>query len=92
MLVYSILVSIILVSIIILLLPLYILIAVVIFLHDFNNPIYKSTRVGKNAACFTLYKFRSMNVDSPKVESKGRQQAELYTKKEIDGLLHVVCH
>lgn len=38
--------------------------AVLIFLEDRKNPIFCQKRVGKNGREFTLFKFRSMTVDS----------------------------
>jgi lipopolysaccharide/colanic/teichoic acid biosynthesis glycosyltransferase len=45
---------------ILILLPLFLLTALVIYLEDFSNPIYISRRVGRNGVLFKLIKFRSM--------------------------------
>ena len=50
-------------------LPLYIIIFILIFLGDFNNPIFKQNRVGRNKNTFLLYKFRSMPVNTGDVAS-----------------------
>ena len=39
-------------------------IALLIFLEDGNNPLFRQKRVGKDGKTFTLLKFRSMRVDS----------------------------
>lgn len=44
----------------VLLSPIYLITAVVIYLGDFHNPFYKHLRVGKNRKQFDFYKFRSM--------------------------------
>lgn len=43
-----------------------VVIAILIWLDDRYSPIYKANRVGKGNRDFTLYKFRSMKVDSDK--------------------------
>lgn len=43
-----------------------IIIAILIWLDDRKNPIYKAKRVGKGNKDFTLYKFRSMKASSDK--------------------------
>lgn len=42
---------------------------VIIFFQDFHNPIYSHYRVGKDGKQFKFYKFRSMPVETPNVES-----------------------
>ena len=42
-------------------LPIYLIIALIIFLQDLGTPIFKQMRVGKNGKEFLFYKFRSMN-------------------------------
>ena len=37
-----------------------ILLSIIIFLQDFKNPYYVSTRIGKNSKKFKMFKFRSM--------------------------------
>ena len=46
------------------LLPFFLLIALIIFLYDFSNPIYSPNRVGKNDIEFIFIKFRSMTPDA----------------------------
>ena len=41
-------------------------IALLIYLEDKGNPIFSQQRIGKGGRPFTLYKFRSMRVDSEK--------------------------
>ena len=40
--------------------PLFLIVASIIFLQDYHNPLYKSKRVWKNGHIFDMYKFRSM--------------------------------
>ncbi len=47
-------------------LPIIILICLIVFFSDFNNPFYLSERVGKNFKIFKMIKFRSMIVDADK--------------------------
>lgn len=44
--------------------PLIIVIALAIWLSDFHSPIFSQTRVGRRGRIFTIYKFRSMRIDS----------------------------
>ena len=56
-------------SVIIIFLPLFLVTALIIYLHDLHNPIFYHKRVGKNASIFYCYKFRSLPVNTPNVES-----------------------
>lgn len=49
--------------------PLYLILFILIYLGDFHNPIFKQKRVGRNQKIFTLYKFRSMPVNTSDVPS-----------------------
>lgn len=57
---------------ILLLAPIYLIIAFVIFIQDCGNPIFKQIRIGKNGESFMFYKFRSMPLNTPSVESHER--------------------
>ena len=51
------------------LIPVYGIIAILVFIQDFGNPIFKQIRVGKGGEHFVFYKFRSMPIQTPNVES-----------------------
>lgn len=51
------------------LIPIYVIIAVIIFVQDFGTPIFKQIRIGKGGKEFMFYKFRSMPLKTPNVES-----------------------
>lgn len=44
--------------------PLIAAIAICVWLEDFHNPIFSQRRVGLNGKEFTIYKFRTMGIDS----------------------------
>lgn len=52
------------------------LIALMIFLQDFHNPIFKQTRVTKDGRFFTMYKFRTMHIDAERRLEELREQNE----------------
>ena len=49
--------------------PLYIVVALIIYLQDKGNPLFKQKRVGLHEAEFILMKFRSMPVNTANVAS-----------------------
>jgi len=55
--------------VLILLSPIMFIIALIIYLQDFHHPIFSHYRVGKDGKEFKFYKFRSMPVETPNVES-----------------------
>ena len=57
------------IGLIITLIPIYLIISLIIFLQDFGTPIFKQMRVGKGGKEFMFYKFRSMPLKTPNVES-----------------------
>ena len=59
------------------LLPVYFIIGLVIFLQDFGTPIFKQIRVGKAGEEFMFYKFRSMPLKTPNVESHEREKLKI---------------
>lgn len=50
--------------------PLFLVIAVFVYMQDKHNPLYKSERVGKNGELLHMYKFRSMIMDAEKEKWK----------------------
>lgn len=67
---------------IILLIPVFIIIAILIKIDDPNGPIiYSQIRVGKNGCPFKMYKFRSMVVDADK------KLKSLLGKNEVEGAM-----
>lgn len=44
--------------------PFIAIIAIMVWLEDFHNPIFSQRRVGLNGKEFTIYKFRTMRIDS----------------------------
>lgn len=64
-------------GILILLSPFLMIIALIIFLQDFHNPIFSHQRVGKDGELFTFYKFRSMPVNTPNVESREKDKIKI---------------
>jgi len=53
--------------------PIFVLISVSIALASKGVVIFKHQRVGRNGKLFTLYKFRTMNMDTPQYVSKPRE-------------------
>ena len=56
-------------GVIILISPIMLIIALIIYLQDFHHPIFSHYLVGKDGKEFKFYKFRSMPVETPNVES-----------------------
>lgn len=56
-------------TLLIILSPLFIVIATIIYLQDQGPAIFKQTRIGKEGQEFTFFKFRSMPVKTPDLES-----------------------
>ncbi len=59
---------------IILLSPVYLLIAVLIYSHDRSPVLFKQQRIGKGGRPFLFLKFRSMPVNTPNIVSTQAQQ------------------
>jgi O-antigen biosynthesis protein WbqP len=55
--------------ILITLIPILAIIALIIFSQDGYSPLFKQTRIGKNGKKFTFFKFRSMPLNTPNVQS-----------------------
>lgn len=56
--------------VLILLSPLIVIISIIIYLQDRNSVFFIHKRIGKNGKPFDFYKFRSMTINTPLVESK----------------------
>jgi len=65
------------ISILLFLLPMYLLLALIIWLQDGGPAIFKQRRVGRNGQEFMFYKFRSMPVSTPNVESRETQKLQI---------------
>ena len=59
------------------LLPFYVIISLIIFIQDFGTPIFKQMRVGKDGEEFLFYKFRSMPLKTPNVESHQKDKLKI---------------
>ena len=59
------------------LLPVYIIVALIVFVQDFGKPIFKQMRVGKGGKQFMFYKFRSMPLKTPNVESHHKDKLKI---------------
>lgn len=57
-----------------------IIVAIIIKFTSNGPVIYKQTRVGKNNQLFTIYKFRTMKINAPVVESSVRVDRQFRTK------------
>lgn len=65
------------ISLVVFLFPIYLIIGLIIFLQDFGTPIFKQMRVGKNGKEFLFYKFRSMPLKTPNVESHEKDKLKI---------------
>jgi O-antigen biosynthesis protein WbqP len=59
------------------LLPIFLMISVIIFIQDGGPPILRQDRIGKNGMVFRFYKFRSMPLNTPNVESKDTHKLQI---------------
>lgn len=59
------------------LLPVYAILAIIIKVQDGGPAIFKQKRIGKNGEEFLFYKFRSMPVSTPNVESRETQKLQI---------------
>jgi len=69
------------ISALVLLAPLFLVIAIAIWIGDPGPALFKQTRIGKDGKPFTLYKFRTMVVDAE------HRLAELQAQNDGNGLL-----
>ena len=59
------------------LLPIFLIISVIIRLQDGGPSIFRQERIGKKGMVFTFYKFRSMPLSTPNVESKDTKKLQI---------------
>ena len=57
--------------------PIYIIIAILIILQDGGPAIFKQMRIGKAGENFMFYKFRSMPLSTPNVESMDTKKIQI---------------
>lgn len=84
--------------VLILLLPVFMVFLIIVFLHDFSNPIYLAPRIGKNKKKFNCYKIRTMvkNADKSGVFSTSDSDNRItkigafLRKTKIDELLQLI--
>jgi O-antigen biosynthesis protein WbqP len=57
--------------------PIFLLISIIIFIQDGGPAIFRQERIGKNGVVFRFYKFRSMPLNTPSVESKDTQKLQI---------------
>jgi O-antigen biosynthesis protein WbqP len=57
--------------------PIYLIIAIIIRLQDGGPAIFKQIRIGKAGETFNFYKFRSMPLSTPIVESKDTKKLQI---------------
>jgi O-antigen biosynthesis protein WbqP len=57
--------------------PLFIILAIIIRLQDGDNAIFRQKRIGKAGEVFMFYKFRSMPLSTPNVESKDTDKLKI---------------
>jgi O-antigen biosynthesis protein WbqP len=57
--------------------PIYVLLGLIIRLQDGGPAIFKQIRVGENGQEFVLYKFRSMPLNTPNIESSDTQKLQI---------------
>ncbi len=50
--------------------PLFVVIALLIYIDDKGSPFFKQPRLGQNGRTFLMYKFRSMKVNAPDLRSE----------------------
>lgn len=49
-------------------LPIFIIIAIVIMIDDFGNPVFMQERIGKDGKAFNMFKFRTMYVNADEMK------------------------
>jgi O-antigen biosynthesis protein WbqP len=57
--------------------PIFVIIAIIIRIQDSGSSIFKQERIGKKGVVFIFYKFRSMPISTPNVESKETKKLQI---------------
>lgn len=65
------------------LLPLFLIVAILIYIEDKGNPFFLQIRVGKDRKLFKIYKFRSMKIDKNRFLGSALNELSLAEKKDM---------
>lgn len=57
--------------------PILLIVGLIVFIQDFGPVIFKQQRVGRNGRVFLFYKFRSMPVNTPNVQSSDTKKLSI---------------
>ena len=57
--------------------PIYAILAIIICIQDGGPAIFKQNRIGKEGVVFMFYKFRTMPICTPNVESKEANRLQI---------------
>jgi O-antigen biosynthesis protein WbqP len=64
-------------------LPILLLIATIVYLEDYESPIFMQKRAGKGHRAFIIYKFRSMKINTPNLSTADLQRSGINLNTRI---------